>query len=226
MPRLALIALSMLAVSACATTGPQAGSAVEFAGAEPDKVLATERDFARMITEDGQWTAFRKYVGDDAVMFTPDPVDARDWLEGREIPPTGFRREPYEMWSSCDGSLAVVRGIWDRREGEFGTFYTVWQRQLDGEYRWVVDHGDRLFERPEPPAQVGQAIADCVRDDDRPDARVARQTGIFNKVWRSQDRTLNVAVSHGDGRRTLGVTIWRDHDDRLVVEDHIELRGP
>ena len=44
----------------------------------------------------GQWTAFRKYADDDAVMFTPQAVWAHEFLKDSKDPPksvAGGRRE-------------------------------------------------------------------------------------------------------------------------------------
>ena len=48
--------------------------------ASPGLIVARELAFARAAREDGQWTAFRAFAADDAVMFVPEPVNARDWL--------------------------------------------------------------------------------------------------------------------------------------------------
>ena len=48
--------------------------------ANPSAVIATELAFAREAREKGQWTAFRKFAAEDAVMFVPGAVAARPWL--------------------------------------------------------------------------------------------------------------------------------------------------
>ena len=45
-----------------------------------------KRAFARDAQRIGQWTAFRKYADDTAVMFTPQAMWAHEFLEGQEGP--------------------------------------------------------------------------------------------------------------------------------------------
>ena len=129
--------------------------------ASPSTIVATELAFARAAQEDGQWSAFREYAADDAVMFTPEAVSAREWLKDRENPERAVEWQPHHVWTSCDGSLAVSRGAWQRADGTVGYFTTVWQRQPDGEYRWVIDQGDMLETPLEAPEFVRTDIAEC-----------------------------------------------------------------
>lgn len=216
-----LIALSVL--GACAAAGPRAGAPVAFVAADPASTIAAERAFSQAIVDDGQWAAFAAYAAEDAIMFTPDPVLAKEWLAGRETLGGSLSRQPHRMWTSCDGMLAVVQGAWQRGSDEFGRFHTVWERQPSGEYRWLVDHGDRLLAPDPVPAETEVETADCLRDSPPPQ-RVTRSTGSYNRLWSSPDDTLGVAVTHNREWRTLGVTIWRDGADVLVVEDTVETR--
>ena len=81
------------------------------------KVVAAEIAFARAAQEKGQWTAFAEYATDDAVMFVPEPVVARDWLRRQTDPPQPVQWQTHQVWSSCDGTLAVTKGAWQRPDG-------------------------------------------------------------------------------------------------------------
>ena len=129
--------------------------------AQPGEVVAAEIAFARTAQEKGQWTAFAEYATKDAVMFVPEAVNAQQWLKGRTNPAQAVKWQPYQVWSSCDGSLAVTKGAWQRPDGSVGYFTTVWQRQEDGAYKWVMDQGDALAEPLEEPDMVQADVADC-----------------------------------------------------------------
>jgi hypothetical protein len=130
--------------------------------ANPDEVVAAERAFARAVQEKGQWTAFAEYAAEDAVMFVPQAVKARDWLAGRANPQGGVSWQPHEVWMSCDGSLAVTRGAWQRPDGSVGYFTTVWTLGEDeGGYRWILDQGDALAGPLAAPAAIQQTVGDC-----------------------------------------------------------------
>jgi len=132
-------------------------------GANSGEVVAAELAFARLAKEQGQWTAFAEYATRDAVMFVPEAVRAQSWLKGRKNPERTVEWQPYQVWSSCDGSVAVTKGPWTRPDGSVGYFTTIWQRQQKGEYKWVLDQGDTLAQALEEPDLVQADIADCIR---------------------------------------------------------------
>lgn len=129
--------------------------------ANPGAVIAAELAFARAAQDDGQWTAFRKFSAKDAVMFVPQPVNAHDWLKKQPDPAQAVRWQPHKVWSSCDGSLAVTKGAWQRADGSVGYFTTVWERQKNGKYLWVLDRGDTLAKALPEPEMIGTEIATC-----------------------------------------------------------------
>ena len=153
--------LLVLGVAGCAGGSGDYYSRLLKPVANPSRVVAAELAFARAAQDKGQWTAFRYYAHDEAVMFVPEPVIARDWLKGRDNPAQAVKWQPHHVWSSCDGSLAVTRGAWQRADGTNGYFTTVWQRRADGEYRWKLDQGDTLETPLEAPEFVRTDIADC-----------------------------------------------------------------
>jgi hypothetical protein len=113
--------------------------------------IEAERAFAADAKTIGQWTAFRKWSTDDAVMFVPQPTNAHDFLKDRKDPPKAIDWWPTASYVSCDGKLAVNTGGWKRPDGSVGYFSTVWQRQPDGGWKWIVDGGDTLKKaRPRP----------------------------------------------------------------------------
>lgn len=171
--------------------------------ANPSAVVATELAFARAAQEKGQWAAFRQFASDDAVMFTPQQVNAKTWLKGRAEPPVAVKWQPYSVWMSCDGSLAVTKGAWQRPTG-VGYFTTVWQRQKNGSYKWVLDQGDALAQPlPEPEMIAGQ-VADC-SNASPPDIPVAAGRTFG---W-SNDKTLQWIVEvKPDNSRSFRVQSW------------------
>ncbi|MEO7549803.1 MAG: hypothetical protein ABIT09_01510 [Croceibacterium sp.] len=147
--------------AACASAGPQVrGTAAREARADPSRVIAAELAFARLAQVKGQWTAFARTSTSEAVMFVPQAVNAHQWLKGRANPPTAVTWQPAQVWASCDGSLAVTRGPWQRPDG-VGYFTTVWQRQRDGSFKWVLDQGDTLRQPLEVPEMIPAKVAEC-----------------------------------------------------------------
>ncbi|MBO9517699.1 MAG: hypothetical protein J7493_06495 [Porphyrobacter sp.] len=182
--------------------------------ANPSKVIATELAFARTAQEKGQWTAFNQFATDSAVMFVPQPVNAKEWLKKQTNPAQAVRWQPHQVWSSCDGSLAVTKGAWQRPDGSVGYFTTVWERQRNHEYKWVMDQGDTLQQPLQAPDLIGASSADC----DRPGPfAFAPAEGAVTRDGRSKDHSLvwSVAVDP-KGARTVSVRMWQGGEMKEV----------
>jgi hypothetical protein len=64
-------------------------------------------------------------------------ASAGSWLAGRTEPPAADGWVPRQAWSSCDGSAVVVAGSSRDSAGSWSRFTRVWERQRNGEFRWV-----------------------------------------------------------------------------------------
>jgi hypothetical protein len=212
----AAIAIALAAALAlCAAPGEARRDRLRPA-ANPSAVVAAELAFARAAQEKGQWTAFRQFAADDAVMFVPQQTLAKAWLKGRADPPVAVKWHPLDVWMSCDGSLAVTKGPWQRPK-DVGYFTTVWQRQKNGSYKWVLDQGDALKEPlPEPEMIAGQ-VADCSKPSP-PDipAAAGRTVG-----W-SNDKTLQWIVDvKPDNSRSFKVHRWTGSSYEEVLRSDV-----
>jgi len=183
------------------------------ADAPPMTAIDAERAFAADAKTIGQWTAFTKWSTDDATMFVPQPTNAHAFLKERKNPPNAIDWWPTASWISCDGSLAVNTGGWERPDGSVGYFSTVWQRQPDGGWKWIVDGGDALKVARPRPAKPAVRVAEC-----RPPRTAALDLGdsIDSKSTnpsgegRSKDETLFWWWWVGPkGERTFTVSLYK-----------------
>jgi hypothetical protein len=189
--------------------------------ANPSKVVATELAFARAAQDKGQWTAFAEYATDDAVMFVPETVNAQTWLKGRANPPQAVRWQPHQVWSSCDGSLAVTKGAWQRPDGSVGYFTTVWQRQGDLEYKWVMDQGDGLAEPLEAPEMIGAATAECGSQPTPPTEMLAGPSDAISS-GSARDGTLRWhVVTRPDGSRSVVTRYWDGSEWQTAFDEQV-----
>jgi hypothetical protein len=188
MKRLAAVAL-IAALAACASPRDRTDLRPT---ANPSAVIAAEMAFARAAQEKGQWTAFRQYATRDAVMFVPGPVDAQDWLRKQTNPAQAVAWQPYQVWSSCDGSFVVSTGGATYPGGAQSNFLTVWQKQNDGKYLWVLDQSLPHAERAFAADTIGAEVADCPAN--RPGGRIEARRGENWRSGVSNDRTLEWAT--------------------------------
>lgn len=206
--KIALAALALLAVTGCATarSGEDRRRAA-FLGetAQPSAVIAAELAFAREAQTRGQWTAFARTAADDAIMFVPDKVDAKTWLRGRANPAQAVRWQPHEVWSSCDGSLAITRGAAQWPDGRHGDFLTVWQRQRDGGYRWTVDVGQFRAAALPAPEFVQTRVATCRPTP--PTAATGRETPVVAE-GQSRDGTLRYEIVQPANGVVVRAVLW------------------
>lgn len=182
----------------------QAGTAVE-----------AEREFNRTAQTEGQWTAFRRFAADDAVMFVPRPENAQTFLKDRKDPPIAVQWWPAESHVSCDGSVAVNTGPWVAPRGS-GFFTTVWVRQADGGWKWVYDGGDALKAPRALPERPRVHRAACSKVP--PPARATRDAGS----GMSRDGSLRWRwTMAADGGRSFTASIWNGKAFEDVVTDRV-----
>ena len=188
--------------------------------ANPSAVIAAEIAFAQLAQEKGQWTAFAATAAPDAVMFAPKMVYAQVWLKGRANPANAVKWQPHEVWSSCDGSLVLSHGAWQGGKAT-GYFTTLWQRQKDGNYKWIVDFGDALKEALAAPEMLAAHVADCPeRPRGKPPMKFAAKPkgkealpplNTARRSGKSDDGTLTwVVTAEPDGARNLSVDWTKD----------------
>jgi hypothetical protein len=202
-------------------------AALLLAAAVPTAVDA-EHAFARDAQRIGQWSAFRKYAGRDAVMFSPQAVWARDFLSDRKDPPRSISWSPAQSFVSCDGRTAVNTGPWFTPDGKLaGYFTTVWQRGRLG-WRWVYDGGVPAPDRAAKQPKLKVQRASCSpRASGAPIAppppltpKQARTTPEDNGRGESADKTLGwdwkVAKT---GERRFRVYQWTRGRYVAVVND-------
>jgi ketosteroid isomerase-like protein len=113
-----------------------------------DKLVATERAFARAAAETSTKEAFLKFLADDAVVFEPTAVNGKE-VWSKRPPSVGLLSwEPVWADISADGSIGYTTGPWEFRpkgkDGDpvaFGEYVTIWKKQKDGEFKAILDIG-------------------------------------------------------------------------------------
>jgi hypothetical protein len=190
-----------------------------------------ERAFAADAKRIGQWTAFRKYADETAVMFTPQAVWAREFLAPLKDPPKAISWGPSDSWVSCDGRTAINRGPWTSASGKaHGYFTTVWFREGKA-WKWSYDGGDTLpapMALPKKP-RVQRAVCSGMakipqeyREEVKPTARIAGKPPADAGQGRSADGTLiyewKVAK---DGERHFEAKLWNGNDYRTILDQRI-----
>lgn len=195
--------------------------------AEPMTAIDAERAFAADAQKLGQWTAFRKYATDDAVMFVPQPTNAQAWLKDRKDPPVSVYWWPGRSYISCDGTVAVNTGPWVREWGKsVGYFTTVWKRQPDGGWKWLLDHGDALKQARGEGGDIKPQIASCMDRGAPIGLPIAGNAAPGREVadggGQSEDGTLSWLWDvEDDGRREIRIYVWNGKFMEQIATDQV-----
>jgi hypothetical protein len=213
---------ALLALAACASGPPRQPMGERtraMLNANPSAVIAAELAFARMAREQGTWTAFRHYATSDALWPSPGWTNVQSSLRGRPDSAEPIVWGPDMVWMSCDGSFAASTGEANLPGGLHSRFLTIWQRQSNGDYRWVLDQGFDSEGGEIAPDMIAGKVAECPgprRQPERPRVRrgEAWQTGASN------DGTLRwQSVLRADCSREVTVEIaGRESMDRVFQQ--------
>jgi hypothetical protein len=190
-----------------------------------------ERAFIRDAHTQGQWTAFRKWADDTAVMFSPQAVWAQEYLKGLKDPPRSIDWAPADSWVSCDGRTAINRGPWTSASGRaHGYFTTVWM-QNHSSWRWAYDGGADLPVPMALPKSPRVKRASCKNLAKVPaayrgamvsTARLAGKPPADAGQGRSADGTLiyewKVAP---DGARHFLARLWNGRGYQIVLDQNV-----
>jgi ketosteroid isomerase-like protein len=129
---------------------PSSGASREPALTVPLRdVVESERAFARLSVEKGQRAALLAFFADDALLFGPEPVNAKKAIDAWPVVSAAvLDREPRFAGVSDDGTLGYTTGPWLRtaKTGEppaaaSGWYFTIRRQQPDGCWQVAVDVG-------------------------------------------------------------------------------------
>ena len=113
-----------------------------------DELATAERNFAADAISLGVNRAFAQHLAAAAWIFRPYPVQAQDWLRKQPDNATRLKWGPQYIELSSAGDFAMSMGPWHidgERDGKavhvYGHFLSVWQRNAQGRWEVLVDHG-------------------------------------------------------------------------------------
>lgn len=118
------------------------------------ELIATEKAFCKAAYEEGIGTAFLKFANDEAVILRNRalPIVGRDSLSKHF---GGAGKDQVELWwkptkaqASKEGDLGYTYGEYKvitkdsaRTVINSGNYFTIWERNEAGEWKWVLDGG-------------------------------------------------------------------------------------
>jgi hypothetical protein len=183
--------------------------------------IDAERAFAAAAQSEGQWTAFRRFAAQTAVLFTPRITSARAYLENRTDPAKAISWSPSASFVSCDGKVAVNTGPATMADGAPGYFTTIWHRQASGEWRFVLDHHAPLA-APRPFDKTLKVRTASCR------GRGNWEMDLVDR-WRNRSASPDNSITwlwsvNAQGKRRVDVSMWVGQTYEHVIHDVVN--GP
>lgn len=169
---------------------------------DPAESLAqTERDFAQMSMKDGMYKAFVKYAAESGIQFAPHPRNVRQAFAKQAdgpLPDFTLNWRPVFTDVAASGDLGFNAGPWimadlspAKEPSLYGYFLSIWKRQDDGTWRFIIDAGVRV--PPFPEAALSQAWIRAMSNGYKPAGKVDR--GKQLQELRDLDAGLLAAVN-------------------------------
>ena len=151
------------------------------------EMVKTEQAFSKMAEEQNTRDAFLAFIADDGLLFRPGAVNGKKWMLDHP-PPASTDKRPLLAWQpayagmAVSGDMGFTTGPWeakadinDEKPQGYGDFVTVWKKQADGSWKFVVDLG---ISHPQPGGpQTLWTPAETPKKDFKPvDVAIARET--------------------------------------------------
>ncbi|HQQ96861.1 MAG TPA: hypothetical protein PLX35_06335 [Cyclobacteriaceae bacterium] len=120
-----------------------------------EEILAADRAFSKLSSEKGLTEAFLAFAADDLIKPSEgqQPVFGKEALRSSLQSATaasGYRLTWEPLRAEVSGSLGYTFGAWTRQKINatpsdstlYGNYVTIWKRQADGSWKWVLDTGN------------------------------------------------------------------------------------
>jgi ketosteroid isomerase-like protein len=116
-------------------------------------MVKTEQAFSKMAEEKNTRDAFMAFIADDGLLFRAGAVNGKKWMLEHPAPPPGDKKpllawQPSYAGMAASGDMGFTTGPWeakadikDEKPQGYGHFVTVWKKQADGSWKFVVDLG-------------------------------------------------------------------------------------
>lgn len=153
-------------------------------------LVATERAFAESVAKNGSKAAYAKFAASDAVLFRPNPINARKFFETApdeknvSWTPTYARISRSHDWGVTYGTYVV-----DAAQKQYGHYLSVW-RGKDGKWEMILDMG---AETNKPLANTTTTVIEP-KDFYAPKFATEKELKANREIINTTEKTLNATL--------------------------------
>lgn len=120
--------------------------------ADKMKMMEADRAFSQLSEEKGMKNAFLEYIDSNGVLLRPNQMplmgaDAIDFLIRQNDSSFTLKWEPRNGIVARSGELGYTYGVYslhsnDKDTTYYGNYVSIWKKQLDGSWKFVLDSGN------------------------------------------------------------------------------------
>ena len=122
-----------------------------------EEIIEADKAFSEYSVKNGLNAAFKKFSHPEAVLLRDSsmPVEGSDKLaklfSGNDSN-TVLSWEPIHATISESGELGYTYGKYDRyskdrNKHDYGTYVTIWKKDNEGNWKWILDSGNQGIKR-------------------------------------------------------------------------------
>ena len=192
------------------------------------EMVKTEQAFSKAAEEKNVRDAFMEFIADDGLLFRPGAVNGKKWMTDHPVPASD--KKPLLAWQpsfagmSASGDMGFTTGPWefrgdikDEKPSGYGHFVTVWKKQADGSWKFVVDLGISHPQSGGPQAYWEPPDAKMKETNKSVDLAIAREALL--------ERDRNYAAATLDRGLAKAFSIYAASDVRLYRANNLPYTG-
>ncbi len=190
-------------------------------------LITIEREFAENAAKSGTKQAFLNFIADSAIIFRPQPVNGKSWLEAHPASSGRLSWQPTWAEISAAADFGYTTGPWeyfrqpeDHEAIAFGQYVTVWQLQTSGGWKFILDLGS---DNP-PPVTPAVAPPTTQMEILTPEELRPASAEIRAQQLAAVEQQFITALNTNGGVPVYTPVITRH--TRLLRSDHFPLVGP
>lgn len=153
-------------------------------------LVATERAFAESVAKNGTKGAYAKFTAADAVLFRPNPINARKFYETApdekniSWTPTYARISRSHDWGFTTGTYVV-----DATQKQYGHYLSIW-RGRDGKWELILDMGAETNK----PLTTASTVVIEPKDFYAPKFATEKELKANREIINTTEKTLNTTL--------------------------------
>jgi len=187
-----------------------------------ESLVRAERAFASLSIEKGMRDAFLANLNDESILFRPQAVPGKAWME--KSPPIAAQLswEPAFADIAKSGDLGYTTGPWQVRRtpkddpADFGHYVTVWKKQSDGVWKIALDIGISHPMAPKPATVSSPPIGTAIEKN-----LSKRQVEAARDTIRDLERRFPAGAETYPGRFDAQGRLYRDGSTPIVGQPAI-----